>query len=400
LKAGVLAAAALAVPCLGGCAGSGGAVTPGDVTAGGLAGRDNAPVKIALLLPLAGFDQTAVVAKAMKQAGEMAIFERENPRVQLIVKDDKGTAEGAAAAAGEAIADGAEIVIGPLFAAAVEGAAPVARRAKVPILALSNDPRIAGDGVWLVSYLVEPEIDRIVSFTVGQGRRRFAALIPDDAYGRVVEPAFRRAVARAGGTVEHLRTYSVAGNGPLEPAKQVFSAIARADGTAEAVDALFLPGGQDLLPNLGPLVTYSGLDTRKVKLIGTGAWDFPNLGRDEAFAGGWYPGPDPRGWRAFSERFAKTFGTAPPRLAVLAYDAVGIAVALSDAPAGARFTAANLTRSAGFSGVDGVVRLSPAGTSSRDLAILEVQRFESGLVEEAVTGSRAGQVPGGGLNLR
>ncbi|HRK19569.1 MAG TPA: ABC transporter substrate-binding protein, partial [Hyphomicrobiaceae bacterium] len=73
-------------------------------------------VRIALLLPLAGVDQTAAVAKAMKQAAEMALFELDNPAVQLVVKDDGGTAEGARAAAEEAIKDGAEVVLGPLLA--------------------------------------------------------------------------------------------------------------------------------------------------------------------------------------------------------------------------------------------------------------------------------------------
>lgn len=388
--AGVRALAVGGVAALGACAGSG--EVPTAASTGPVPGAGGEPVKIAILLPLAGFDQTAIVAKAMKQAAEMAIFELDNPRAQLLVKDDKGTAEGARAAAGSAIGDGAEIIIGPLFAAAVEGAAPVARRANVPMLALSNDPAAAGDGVYLMSYLVEPEVERIVSYAAAQGRTRFAALIPDDAYGRVVEPAFRRAVARAGASLGEVRLYPATANGLLEPAQEVFAAIARAGGTDAPVDALFLPGGPEILPNLGPLMTYSGIDTRTVKLLGTGGWEFPHIGRDEAFVGGWYPGPDPRGWRAFSERFAKTFGSAPPRVAALAYDAVSAAVFLSNAPRGERFTTANLTRAAGFSGVDGVVRLSPSGLSVRDLAILEVQRFGSHVVAWPLGTPRGEQV--------
>ncbi len=346
----------------------------------------NRSVKIAMLLPLGGYGPTAVIAKAMKQAGEMALFDLNNPSIQLIVKDDKGTAEGARAAADEAIREGAEIILGPLLAQAVPGAAVAARPANVPILAFSNDTAVAGNGVYLMSFLVEPEVQRIVSFAAAQGRTRFAALIPDDAYGRAVEPAFQRAVQQAGGTVVELRRYPMGANGLLGPAKEIFAAIGASEARETPVDALFVPGGQEALPHLGPLIAYSGIDTSKVKLLGTGAWEFPNIGRDEAFAGGWYPGPDPAGWRSFAERFAKTFGVAPPRVASLAYDAVGAAVSLSAHPRGVRFTTANLTRAGGFSGVDGVVRFGPNGLSERGLAILEVQKFGSAVVESAPGG--------------
>ncbi len=393
-----LTCAVAAVGLLAGCATNVGptadttaAIKPAD-PANAAPSQRQRPVKIAMLLPLAGFDQTAVVAKAMKQAAELALFEIDNPAVQLVVKDDKGSAEGARAAADEAIKEGAEIILGPLLSSAVSGAASVAKPAGVPVIAFSNDKQVAGQGVYLLSFLAEPEVDRVVSFAASQGKRNFAALVPDDAYGRAVEPAFRNAVQRAGGTVGSVELYPVQANGMLEPAKRVMEAIKAGDATGQTVDALFVPGGPDQLPQLGPLIAYSGIDKSRVKLIGTGTWEFPNIGRDEAFVGGWYPGPDPRGFSDFSQRFAKTFGSAPPRVASLAHDAVTIAVGLSSNPPGARFTPGNLTRPAGFSGVDGTVRFTSSGLSERGLAILEVQSFGSSIADPAPSQLGNGQL--------
>ena len=346
-----------------------------------VAAQRQRPVKIAMLLPLAGLDQTAMVAKAMKQAGEMALFEIDNPAVQLVVKDDKGSAEGARAAADEAIKEGAEIILGPLLSRAVSGAAEAARPAGVPVVAFSNDRQIAGQGIYLMSFLAEPEVERVVSYATQQGKRSFAALIPDDAYGRAVEPVFQAAVQRAGGAVASVEFYPVQANGMLEPARRVMTAIKAAEESGHPVDALFIPGGPDQLPQLGPLLAYSGIDKSRVKLIGTGTWEFPNLGRDTAFVGGWYPGPDPRGFSEFSQRFARTFGSAPPRVASLAHDAVTMAVALSSNPPGARFTPANIARPAGFAGIDGTVRFTAGGLSERGLAVLEVQTFGSSIAD-------------------
>lgn len=348
------------------------------------------PTKIAMLLPLAGFGPSAAVAKSLKQAGEMALFERDNPNVRLLVKDDKGTPEGARAATEQAIRDGADIILGPLFARSVTAAAPLARQANIPILAYSNDTRVAGNGVYLMSFLPGPEVERIVSYAASRGKRRFAALMPADAYGDTVEPLFRAAVSRNGGTLVHIDRYAVGANAMLEPVKRVAEAIRSAELAGAPVDALFLPGGQDTLPQLAPLLAYNGIDPRRVQLLGTGAWDYPNVGREQTLAGAWYPSPDPRSWQDFSAKFARTFGSAPPRLASLAYDAVNLAVSLSASPDSQRYTAAALTNPQGFNGVDGTVVFSANGLSERQLAVLEIQQYRNSVIDAA---SRAGSDP-------
>ena len=342
-------------------------------------------VKVAMLLPLTSTGHTAAVAKAMKQAGELALFELDNPFFQLVVKDDKGTPEGAQAAADEAIREGAELIIGPLFAKSVQAIAPAARAAGVPIMAFSNDRQVAGQNVYLLGFLPEQEVDRIVSYSASQGHRRFAAIVPDDSYGKLSEAAFRAAVSRVGGTIAAMETYETGSNRMVEPSQRLATAIRNADDARQPVDALFVPGGPETLPNLGPLLAYVSIDNTRVKLIGSGGWDYPNIGREGIFLDGWFPAPDPRGWREFSERFAKTFGSAPPRLGSMAFDAVSIAIKLSSAPAGSRYTAANLTRASGFSGVDGPVRFLPNGLTERSLAVLQVQNIGTQVVDPPST---------------
>ena len=58
----------------------------------------------------------AVAAQSMRNAAEMALAEFNNPDIQLLVKDDGGSAPGAQQAAQQALDEGAEIILGPLFA--------------------------------------------------------------------------------------------------------------------------------------------------------------------------------------------------------------------------------------------------------------------------------------------
>jgi ABC-type branched-subunit amino acid transport system substrate-binding protein len=347
-------------------------------------------IKVALLVPLSAQGQPGVIAKSLKQAAELALFERDNPSLQLIVKDDKGTPEGAKTAADEAVKGGAQLILGPLFAKSVTAVAPVARQAHVPVIAFSTDRQVAGGGVYLLSFQPAPEVTRVVAYAAQQGKLRFAALIPEDAFGKIVAAAFTEAVSRAGGTVVALETYPPSPNGVLEPMRKVSAAI-QAEGTT--VDALFLPGGQENVELVARLLPQAEIDTEKIKLIGTGGMDYPNAGHEARLVGAWYPAPDPRGWTDFSQKYAKSYGQSPPRIASLAHDAVSLAIALSGDAEGQRYTAAQLTRAGGFTGVDGAFRLLPDGSTDRTLAILEVQKFGARVIDTGA--SPASGVPSG-----
>ncbi|MCP4934942.1 MAG: penicillin-binding protein activator [bacterium] len=350
--------------------------------------RQQKGIKVALLLPLGNKGNTAKIATALKQAGQLAMFDFNNPDIILTTKDTKGTPAGAKAAASEAIKSGVELIIGPLFAKNVKAAAPIAQKAGVPMIALSSDRKVAGNGVYLLSFLAGQDVDRIVSYAVSHGKSRFAALIPDTPYGHLVESAFQSAVQKHGARLVAIKRFPVDPNGMLGPIEEI-SKLARTkdEETKEPIepqiDALFIPSGPDIIPTLSPILPYFEVDTTAVKLIGTGSWDYSDIGREKPLRKAWFPGPDPKGWRKFTQRYAATFGTAPPRIASLAYDAVSLAVSLSKQPHGSRFTNRQLTRNSGFAGVDGLFRLRSDGTSERGLAVLEIQKFGPRVIDGA-----------------
>jgi ABC-type branched-subunit amino acid transport system substrate-binding protein len=360
-----LAACALVASC-GTPGGGGGGSIPGFGSAPSLPGSEGA-VKVAVLLPITSSGSTPAVAKALKQAAELALFDFDNPNVVLVPKDTRGSAEGARMAAESAAQEGAELIIGPLFAQEVSAAAPVARRSGIPMIAFSSDEKVAGNGVYLLSFVAGRDVPRIVSFAMSRGKRNFAVLVPQSPYGRIAEEAFARAVGSGGGQAPVRATFSPNDSGAMA------SAVQQVANAGSRVDALFLPAGREELPALGPVLASSGLTSAKVQFIGTGQWDFPNVASERALIGGWYPAPNPKGWSKFVDSYAKTYGAAPPRIASLAYDAVSLAVSLSQYPRGERYSMAQLTRSSGFAGVDGLFRLLPDGTAERGLAILEVR---------------------------
>lgn len=341
-------------------------------------------IRVALLLPMSATGQTAEIAKGLKQAGELALFDRDAPNIKLLVKDTAATEEGARKAAEEAVASGAEIILGPLFARSARAVKPIARAANIPVITFSNDESVGGDGVYLLSFQVHQDVSRIVSFALAQGRQRFAALIPDDARGEALAVLFRSFVEQGGGSIIALETYPPGSNGMLEKAQKLFETVAEADLLGAPIDAVFIPGGPETLPTLAPIIKYAKVDTSRVKLIGNGGWDFATLSRHEALIGGWFPAPDPRGWSNFASKYSQSYNAAPPRIATFAYDAVSIAVTLSaSGQRGKRFDERELTQPSGFAGTDGLIRFRTDGLTDRGLAILEVDSAGARVIDPA-----------------
>src|SRR5262245_50611376 len=162
---------------------NGGAPTPQPSEDAASASVGDRQVRVALILPLSAQSNAGVAALSMKNAAEMALAEFKNSNIQLLVKDDGGTLQGAQAGAQQAISEGAEIIIGPLFAQSVSAVGQIARARNIPVIAFSTDASVAARGIYLLSFLPETDVRRIVDFAISRGKRSFAALLPDNAYG-------------------------------------------------------------------------------------------------------------------------------------------------------------------------------------------------------------------------
>jgi ABC-type branched-subunit amino acid transport system substrate-binding protein len=342
------------------------ASSPGQL--GGTTTIGNGPVKVALILPLTGAGQGAVVAQSMRNAAEMALGEFQGSGITLLVKDDGGAPEGAQAAAQQALAEGAELIIGPLFSGSVQAAAQVAQGAGKPVIGFSTDAGVATRGVYLLSFLVQEEVDRIVSFAASQGRRSIAALIPDTQYGRVAEAKLQQTAARQGIRIVALERYQ-----PGQALMAVQRMAPVIGGGSPQADALFIPDNGDGLPGVAQALRMAGFDPMRVKPLGTGVWDEPRVLGLPALQGGWFAAPDNRGFNAFAERYRVRFNTDPIRLATLSYDAVTLVAALARMQGPQSFSDAVLTNPAGFAGADGVFRFNPDGTNNRSLTVQEIR---------------------------
>jgi len=322
----------------------------------------NGQVKVALILPLSAGGNAGTAATSMKNASEMALAEFLNPNLQLLIKDDAGSPQGAQAAAQQAVDEGAEIILGPLFASSVPAVAQVARGRGISVIAFSTDSSVASRGVYLLSFLPESDVNRIVEYAATIGKRSFAAMLPENAYGNVVETAFKQAVPKRGGRVAIFEKY---GADRATTARTVAQSLQNAD-------SLLLADDGEAVVQTADALTAAGANLANVQLLGTGLWDNPRVFASPRLQGALYAAPDPAGFRSFANRYRNKYGGEPVRTATLAYDAVALIAALSRTQGGKRFTTEVLLNSSGFAGIDGLFRFRADGTNERGLAVMRV----------------------------
>ena len=360
-----MAAGLALVACAGGMSGNDffSSQPTGQPQAGAQIGQGQ--VKIGLILPLGAPGNAGVTAQSMRNAAELALSEFNSPDIQLLVKDDGGTAPGAQQAAQQLLDEGAELILGPLFAHSVAPVGQLARSRGIPVIAFSTNSNVAAAGVYLLSFLPESDVERLVSYAAQQGKRSYAAAIPDNPYGTVVEAAFKQSVGRRGGRIVALERYTADRN-------QLQAAIRNLAQAASAADAIFIPDTADTVPVVVQTLAAGGVDTRKVQMLGSGLWEDPQIFSSAVLEGAWYAGPDSTGFRNFSGRYRAKYNQDPVRTATLVYDAVALVAALAKTQGQRRFTAEVLTNNSGFNGIDGLFRFRRDGINQRGLAVMKV----------------------------
>lgn len=324
-------------------------------------GRDI--VRVGLLLPFSLRPQDAA---ALYNAAELALFDHGNQNTLLIPRDAGSTEASATAAARALVNDGADIIVGPVLREGVLGAASAARPRSIPVIGFSSDRTVAGNGVYLLSFQLEDEIARLVSFAASRNIRSIALLAPSNEYGRRVEAALRAEARTQGVSVVQAQLYNRTDADASAAATSLATSL-----RSQPAQAILIAESGTPLRSIGTALVRGGVDQRQVRFMGTSVWS-GDAQREPTLQGGWFVSPDPAARTNFETRYQSTYGAAPTRLSSLGYDAVALAALLSRNDGARGFTRPRIENGEGFAGSDGLFRFRTDGAIERGLAIIEV----------------------------
>ncbi|WP_404933901.1 penicillin-binding protein activator [Nitratireductor sp. L15S-10] len=329
--------------------------------------------RVALLLPLTGEGNASRIAAELKNAALLAMDDAGLNALEMVVKDTGGTTEGAAVAAGQASAEGAAAVLGPLFSANVRAAAQALGTSQTPMIAFSSDRAAASPGVYLNSFLPQGVVQRTLSYAARQGVRTVVAILPDGAAGDIAEAEARRTMLSMGGEVTAVARYAYDN-------MSVYEAVQRVADAVRGADAVFIPDGGTSPATIVSTMTEAGIDISGKKLLGTGQWASANLA-DPALQGAWFADTDQGRVSTYKQRYQARFGAEPSLTSALAYDSVVLVANIARGGGGIPRHA--LETPVGFNGYTGLFRFLADGTTERGYAIYEVRGGKAEIIDAA-----------------
>ena len=336
------------------------------------------PVRVGMILPLTQNGGASAIGVSMRNAAQLAIDDSGSSYITLMVEDDHSTPDGAAQAAQSELGAGAQLILGPVFANDVRSAAAAVKSAGRPMIAFSTDVTVAAPGVYLLSFLIQGYVDRILQYAVSSGKKSFGIMAPQNDYGNLAAQRFQETAGNVNAQVVVTARYST---GQIATAAQQVSAV------QGQIDALFIPEQADAMPAVASALGSANV---KTKFLGTGVWNDPRVLKLPQMQGAWFSAPDNSGFDAFAQRYKAKFNSEPARLATLAYDAVTLAAALAHNGGADPFNQAALTNISGFNGADGVFRFKADGTNERGLAVMEIAEDGAKVVSPAPRSFAAG----------
>lgn len=340
-----------------------------------------APVQVALLVPAGSATASDnFLAQNLENAARLAISDLNGVQIDLRVYATGGNPAQAATVAQAAVADGAAIILGPVFAEEANAAGVAISGSGVNILAFSNNTTIAGGNVFVLGPTFRNTADRLVRYGVRTGINRYLIVNADDLQGALGRDAIASAVRSNGGVVAGVESYPLSQQDILSAAPRIV-----ASANASGAQAVFTTAGVNSdLPILATALPEAGLNLNAARLVGLTRWNAaPQALALPGLQGGLFALPDQQMTAIFESRYSAAYAAAPHPLAGLAYDgiaAVGALVARGDTAALSR---GSLTQSQGFEGTSGIFRLLPDGTNERGLAVAEIRNNQVAILEPA-----------------
>jgi len=351
---------------------------------GGPSVRNNAPVPVALLVPHgSSVPQEQKLARDLENAARLAASDLSGVRIDLRVYGTAGNPAQAQTAAQNAVADGAQIIIGPLHAESANAVAVAVANDGVNVMAFSNNPTIAGGNLFVLGQTFNDTANRLAGFAVRQGKSRVMTVYSDNLSGRLGKQAIEQALLQNGATPAGSVGYQFSQQGVVTAVPQIKTTAAQ-----NGADAIFLTANTaGALPLFSQMLPEAGLSPDNIQYMGLSRWDTPPQTLElPGVQGGWFTMPNPQRSAQFRSRFQAAYGSAPHDLAGLAYDGVAAVGALAQSGRPDALSRAALTQSAGFQGVNGVFRFGADNTTNRGLAVATVRNNQVVVIDPAPQG--------------
>ena len=358
-----------------------------------LPAKDPDRLRVALMAPLSGTHKQ--FGEELRKGAELALFTIANPKVEMLIYDTAGggknNSKPIARAAAQAMQNGADIIIGPLFTESVEQVKQIAGFNAVPMIVFSNNVNVAGPQRWVMGYLPEQQLDSLLGFAVADGRETFAILAESTAFGKRLANHAKTRLQEFGFKTEEIAILSRDDLADETMLKRKIRTFARYQEpkddedilvTKAPYDAVVFAGSPSFALRTAPVLAYYDVGPDNSLYLGTALWNQNQLLSEPSLQGGIFAKRPSVADPVFEDNWGQIWphdGTG--QLARLGFDAMALVSSLTEIDR-AEWTA-KITDDSGFNGYSGAFRLQQNGSNVRAYEIRRIWDGKSDIIQRA-----------------
>ena len=340
-----------------------------------------AKFRIGLLVPLTG--QFSYLGDTISGGSELAFFKMQNPNIELLYFDTAG-GDKVIEAANSAISNDVDVIIGPLFSDSVKAIKPLFNELDIPILSFSNNIDVAEEGVWVLGYLPEQQIDQLVDFAVARGKQNFGILSSSSQLGKKITKSAVNKLTEYGLSPRTVLTISniedIDQNELLNKIK-IFAQYIDTEKDPLTLpppvfDTVLIAGDTSFILQVAPILSYYDLGPDRALFIGIDRWNIPKMLNEPSLQNAILTLPTRPADEKFNKVWESEFKIDSNDLARISFDATALVIATANINSDASLSE-RLAGQPGFLGFSGQFKMSRTGLTER---IFEIKKISDNLL--------------------
>ena len=359
----------------------------------------NNTIKVGVMLPLSG--DHSEIGNLILNAIEMAVFQTDENKLELHIKDTEAKSNKAKKVLSELIGEGVEVIIGPLFSKSLEAIQSEVVRSNINIFALTNNINLRNKGIWIFGVDPQAQTEKVLQYALEKGSKNIAALLPQNAYGLLLFDTITSFTQANLMKIENIEFYNFSVESQRKAAQKIsegfedykvyLDKIKEQDDDGEKgnevlfmekpFDNVFIAAAGQNLTVLSSQLQYNNVDPKIVQYLGISSWEDVSILNEPALEGGIFVTTSEMYQKKIKLIYKNSFSKDMPKIAMIAYDIVALLGSLNSL--GSNSNIYDLVNDEGYIGLRGLFRLKKNGVVERAFQLKKIKNKKFTILKKA-----------------
>ena len=359
----------------------------------------NNTIKVGVMLPLSG--EHSEIGNLILNAIEMAVFQTDENKLELHIKDTEAKSNKAKKVLSELIGEGVEVIIGPLFSKSLAAIQSEVVRSNINIFALTNNINLRNKGIWIFGVDPQAQTEKVLQYALEKGSKNIAALLPQNAYGLLLFDTITSFTQANLMKIEKIEFYNFSVESQRKAAQKIsegfeeykvyLDKIKEQDDDEEKgnevlfmekpFDNVFIAAAGQNLTVLSSQLQYNNVDPKIVQYLGISSWEDVSILNEPALEGGIFVTTSEMYQKKIKLIYKNSFSKEMPKIAMIAYDIVALLGSLNSL--GSNSNIYDLVNDEGYIGLRGLFRLKKNGVVERAFQLKKIKNKKFTILKKA-----------------